>query len=77
MIRLYTTPSCPYCLTLKEYLKEKKIEFEEVDMSQDKALQDELIEKTGQMVTPILEVDGQYVVGFDKAKINKILNIED
>ncbi len=77
MIKIYTTPICPYCTTLKNFLKEHNIDFEDIDVSQNEKLKDEIIEKTGQLGVPILDVDGELIVGFDKEKISKILGIEE
>lgn len=76
-IRIFTSVSCPYCFTLKEFLKENNIEFEEVDVSKDKKAREEMIKKTGRLEVPIVEIDGQIVVGFDKEKISKLLNIKE
>jgi glutaredoxin-like YruB-family protein len=77
MVKVYATPICPYCLTLKAFLKKNNIEFEEIDVSQDKKAQEEMIEKSGQMGVPVIEIDGEIVVGFDKEKICKLLNIQE
>ncbi len=77
MIKVYSTPTCPYCVTLKEYLKEHDIEFEDIDVSLDQKLIDEMVKKSGQMGVPVIEADGQIIVGFDKDKIKKLLNITD
>ena len=77
MVKIYTTPACPYCFTLMEFLKEKGIEFEEIDVSKDEKARDEMIKKSGRLEAPILEIDGQIVVGFDKKKICKLLNINE
>lgn len=76
-IRLFTTPACPYCFTLKEFLKSHNIFFEEVDVFQDEKARDEMIKKSGRLEAPIIEIDGQIVVGFDKEKIVKLLGIDD
>ncbi len=75
-VKVYTTPTCVYCVTVKNFLKEKNIDYTEVDVSVDTQAADEMIEKTGQMGVPVLEIDGQMIVGFDKDKIVKALNIE-
>jgi len=75
MVKIFVTPVCPYCYTLKEFLKENNIEFEEIDVSQDEKLKDELIKKTGKIEVPVLEIDDQLVVGFDKEKICQLLKI--
>ena len=77
MVKIYTTPACPYCFTLKEFLKEKGIEFEEIDVSKDEKAREEMIKKSGALEVPIVEIDGQIVVGFDKKKICKLLNIKE
>jgi len=77
IVKVFSTPSCPYCYTLKEFLKEKGIEFEEIDVSKDEKARDEMIKKSGRLETPIVEIDGQIVVGFDKKKISEILKIKD
>ena len=75
-IRVFTTPICPYCVTLKSYLKEKGFEFEEIDVSANDQAANEMVEKSGQMGVPVLEIDNEIVVGFDKEKINKLLKIK-
>jgi glutaredoxin-like YruB-family protein len=77
MVKVFVSPACPYCYTLKEFLKEKGIEFEEIDVSKDEKARDEMIKKSGRLEAPIVEIDGQIVVGFDKEKICKLLNIKD
>ena len=74
-VRVFTTPMCPFCHALKEFLKERNIEFEEIDVSQDEKARDEIIKKTGRLEAPIIEIDGQIVVGFDKEKISQLLNL--
>jgi len=77
MVKIFLTPACPYCFTLKEFLKQYNIEFEEIDVSKDEKAREELIKKTGKMEVPVVEIDGQIVVGFDKGKICKLLNIKE
>ncbi len=77
MVKLFSTPACVYCVTLKEFLKENNIDFEEIDVSKDEKLKEEIIEKSGQIGVPVLEIDGQIVAGFDKKKICKLLNIKE
>jgi len=76
-VKVYSTPSCPYCFTLKEFLKEHNIKFEDIDVSQNKAELDEMIEKSGQMGVPVVNIDGQIVIGFDREKIVKLLDIKE
>lgn len=77
MIRVFSTPGCPYCVTLKEFLKQNNIEFEDIDVSKDEKAIEEMVEKSGQMGVPVIDIDGEIVVGFDKPKISKLLNIKE
>ena len=76
MIKLYTTPTCVYCETLKEYFKDHSIAFNEVDVSKDETELKEMIKISDQMGVPVIDIDGEVVVGFDKVKIDKLLKIE-
>jgi len=76
-IIIFSTPLCPFCQVLKNYLKEKGFVFEEVDVSKDEEKRKELIEKTGKLSLPVTEIDGQLVSGFDKKKIDQMLGIKD
>ena len=67
---------CPYCVVLKKFLGEHNIEFEDVDVSQNEEAAKEIIEKSGQMRVPVIEINGEIVVGFDKEKISTLLNIK-
>jgi len=72
-IKIYTTPTCAYCKMAKEYFKSKNLNYEEYDVSKDIPRQKEMIDKTGQFGVPVIDIDGKFVVGFDKAKINQLL----
>lgn len=74
---VYSTPVCPYCYTLKIFLQQHKIEFEEIDVSQDEEAQERMVEKSGQMGVPVVEIDGEIVVGFNREKICELLNIKN
>ena len=75
-IKIFSTPTCPYCHVLKNYLKENGFEFEEIDISKETAKREELIKKTGLATLPVVEINGQLIVGFDKKKIDEILKIK-
>lgn len=75
MIKVYSTKMCPYCVTLKQFLKQHNIKFEDIDVSEDLKIQEEMIKKSGQMGVPVVDIDGEIIVGFDKEKISKLLKI--
>ncbi len=69
---LYTTPSCVYCKYVKEYFVDHKIEYELVDLGEQRDKVQEMVDKSGQMGVPVIDVGGEIVVGFDKAKLDTI-----
>jgi len=77
MVKVYSTPTCPYCVTLKEFLKEHNVEFEDIDVSSDREAAEEMIKKSGQMGVPVADINGEIVVGFDKERIKSLLKITD
>jgi len=76
-VRIFSTPICPYCMTLKKFLQEKGIEFESIDVSEDLKAQEEMLKKTKQSTVPVIDIDGEFIVGFDRKAIVEKLNIED
>ncbi|MCL5010956.1 MAG: thioredoxin family protein [Patescibacteria group bacterium] len=74
-IKVYSTNYCPYCTTLKEFLKEKGIGFEDVNVQENEEEMQKMIDKSGQMGVPVVDIDGQIVVGFDRERIIQILGI--
>jgi len=68
---------CPYCVTLKNFLKERGFEFEDIDVGADEAKAKEMIEKSGQMGVPVVEIDNEIIIGFDRERIVKILGIKE
>ncbi len=73
-IKVYSTPTCPWCVKLKEFLNEKKVEYEDIDVSTNHEAAKEMIEKSGQMGVPQTEINGKIIVGFDKDAIEAELN---
>lgn len=72
-VTIYSTPTCPYCIRLKDYLTQKGIAFTNIDVSADREGLDRMVRLSGQMGVPVADIDGQIVVGFDKEKIDKLL----
>ncbi|MBU0646138.1 thioredoxin family protein [Patescibacteria group bacterium] len=74
---VYSTPTCPYCVQLKEWLKKHQIDFRDFDVSADREKAEEMIKKSGQMGVPVIEIDDELIVGFDREQIAKVLNINE
>jgi len=71
-VRIYSTPTCPYCIKAKAYLDQKGIQYENFDVSSDREKLEEMIKLSGQMGVPVLDIDGNIIVGFDKEKIDSL-----
>jgi glutaredoxin-like YruB-family protein len=72
---VYSTPTCSWCNTLKTYLRKNNIIFRDIDVSLDDSAAKAMVQRSGQQGVPQSLIDGQVVVGFDKAKINTLLGI--
>jgi glutaredoxin 3 len=74
-VKIYSTPTCPYCIKAKKFLDENNVGYENVDVSSDQAAAREVTEKSGQMGVPVLDIDGRIIVGFDRDAISDALGI--
>jgi glutaredoxin 3 len=74
-VKVYSTPTCPYCIRVKEYLKDHAVVFEAVDVSSDRAGLQEMMRVSGQMGVPVIVIDNEVIVGFDQARIGAKLGL--
>ncbi|ABV33560.1 MULTISPECIES: glutaredoxin family protein [Pseudothermotoga] len=74
-ITVYTAPGCPYCVKVKSYLRELGLKFTEVDVSKSQKDAEKLVRRTGQTGVPVVEIGNQLVIGFDRARIDKLLGV--
>jgi len=76
-VKIYTTPSCPYCQMAKMFFKKHQVEYEEIDVSSSEKGLEEMQAKSHQLGVPVIDIDGQIIVGFDRMAIAQILGIKD
>jgi len=74
-VKIYTTPTCPWCKKTKEFFKENNVVYEEVDVTANQEAQKEMMDKSGQMGVPVIEIDGKIIVGYDVDKLKKALKL--
>lgn len=74
-VSVYSTPTCPFCIRAKQFLTENNIPFENYDVSQDQQKAQEMIQKSAQMGVPVIDIDGEITIGFDKEKIKSLLGL--
>ncbi len=72
-ITIYTTPTCPWCKKTKEFLKQKKTKYTEIDVSSNQKAAQEMVRKSKQMGVPVLDIGGKIIVGFDPDEIARAL----
>jgi glutaredoxin-like YruB-family protein len=75
-VKIYSTPTCPHCIAAKEFFKDNKIEFENIDVSENEDAGKEMQEKSGGTAVPVIDIDGEIIIGFDEEKIKAKLNIK-
>lgn len=73
-IIVYSTKTCPYCKLVKEFLQEKGLSFTDIDVAEDPAAANEMVKKSGQMGVPVIDIDGQVIVGWNKAALEEVFN---
>lgn len=74
-VRIFTTPVCVYCKKAKEFFVANNIQYSEVDVIQDEKAREEMVEKTGMMAVPVIDVNGQFLVGFNEPQLRKALGL--
>ena len=75
-VSIYSTPTCTYCNMAKDFMKKNNVTYTEYNVATDLAKRKEMIDKTGQMGVPVIVVDGQAMVGFDKDTLATALGIK-
>lgn len=72
-VKVYSTPSCPWCTVAKKYLSSKNVIFDDIDVSKNMDAAREMVQKSGQRGVPVIDINGDIVVGFDHSRIDMLL----
>ena len=72
-VTVYSTPTCPYCKRVKDYLTQKGVSFSDYNVAEDREKAKEMIDKSKQMGVPVIIIDSDVVVGFNQAKLDSLL----
>ena len=76
-VTIYTTPTCVYCKAAKAFFQENNVEYEEKNVAEDQEAQQVMVQKSGQMAVPVIDVNGDIVIGFDKDKLSELLGVSN
>ncbi|MEK7636535.1 MAG: glutaredoxin domain-containing protein [Patescibacteria group bacterium] len=74
-IKIYTTPTCVYCKMAKEFFAKNNVQYEEVNVAVDATAREEMIQKSGQLGVPVIDINGTITVGFDQVKLSELLKV--
>lgn len=74
-VKIYTTPVCVYCKMAKEFFKTNNVQYQEFNVAEDDSAREEMFHKAGQMAVPVIDIDGQIFIGFDKRGMSRALNL--
>ncbi len=74
---VFSTPTCSFCNAAKRYFKERNVRFTDVDVSRDQSAARDIMRRTGQMGVPVILINNKEIVGFDRPKINQMLNLKN
>lgn len=75
-LKIYTIPTCPWCMKTKEFLKKNKIKFEDINVASNQKAAKEIINRSGQTSVPVIDIDGKLILGFDEKKLKKVLKLK-
>lgn len=75
-VTVYTTPTCPWCTTVKNFLRKNGVRYTEVDVASDQSAAQSMVSKSGQQGVPQTEINGEMVIGFDQTKLNRLLELK-
>jgi glutaredoxin-like YruB-family protein len=75
-VTVYTTPTCPWCTTVKNFLRKHGVRYTEVDVASDQNAAQAMVSKSGQQGVPQTEINGEMVIGFDQSKLNRLLELK-
>lgn len=74
-VKIYTTPTCVYCKMTKEFFAKHNVKYEEANVAVDAKAREEMVQKSGQLGVPVIDVNGEIVVGFDQQKLSELLKV--
>lgn len=72
-VKVYSTPTCPWCTKVKDYLNNKEVKFEDLNVAENREAATQMVERTGQRGVPVVEIDGNMVIGFNQPEIDRLL----
>jgi len=74
-VKVYSTPTCSWCTKVKEFLKGNGIEYKDFNVAEDEVAREDIVKRSGQMGVPVIDIDGELVIGFNQVQLKEKLGI--
>lgn len=74
-VKIYSTPMCPWCKKAKEFFTANKVEYQDFNVAEDETARKEMIKRTGQMGVPVIDIDGEIIIGYDLLRLKSKLGV--
>ena len=75
-VKIYSTPTCVYCKMAKDFFTKNNVQYSEYNVAEDEKAREEMINKSHQLGVPVIDIDGQIIVGFDKKTLADLLGVK-
>lgn len=75
-VKIYSTPTCVYCRMAKDFFQKNNIQYEDHNVAQDAKAREEMIQKSHQLGVPVIDIDGEIYVGFDREGLARALKVQ-
>lgn len=75
-VKIYSTPTCPWCKKAKQFLEANSVTYEDLNVAADVAARSEMVKKSGQMGVPVIDIDGEVIIGYDESRLRQKLNLK-
>ncbi len=72
-IKLYSTPTCPWCSMTRKYFDTRNVQYQDIDVTKDRNAVEEMVAKSGQRGVPVIDIDGSIIIGFDKERVDSLI----
>ena len=75
-VKVYSTPTCPYCSMVKKFLDDNSISYQDVNVAEDREALDDIVNRSGKMGVPVIDIDGELVVGYNQVQLKEKLELK-
>ena len=74
-VKVYSTPTCPYCKMVKKFLEDNSTPYQDINVAEDKAALEDIVNRSGQMGVPVIDINGELVIGYNQVQLKEKLGL--